>query len=327
MLSDLREPGFIEYIGKSVVVLGHHNADPDAMGSAQGVKELVEQLKPDTIVEIVMPDDISKLSTKLIQELGLDIHEDSSIDFDTIVVVDAGGLNQLGDWATIIQEKKQVVVLIDHHILDEQLASQVDLLIHNEEASSTCELVYRLYVKTGITPSVKTSSALLAGIAFDTRFFSLGKSDTFRAVSDLLQNIGDVSEIREIMQSDTDASEKIARLKAGQRAQIHQVKEWIIAFSELSSYQASGARALIQLGADLAIVIGEEKKETRASLRSTQSFHNVTHIHLGELISEFSAENGGMGSGHPTAAGYNGVISHVILRQKLLKNIIEQINQ
>ena len=200
MLSDLREPGFIEYIGKSVVVLGHHNADPDAMGSAQGVKELVEQLKPDTIVEIVMPDDISKLSTKLIQELELDIHEDSSIDFDTIVVVDAGGLNQLGDWAKIIQEKKQVVVLIDHHILDEQLASQVDLLIHNEEASSTCELVYRLYVKTGITPSVKTSSALLAGIAFDTRFFSLGKSDTFRAVSDLLQNIGDVSEIREIMQ-------------------------------------------------------------------------------------------------------------------------------
>jgi len=323
----LQEPGFIEYIGKSVVVLGHHNADPDAVGSAQGVKELIEQLKPDAVVKVVMPDDISKLSAKLIQELELDVREVSSIDPDTIVIVDSGGLNQLGNWANIILEKKQVVVLIDHHTLDEQLPRQVDLMIHDDGASSTSELVYRLYVKAGITPSVKTSKALLAGIAFDTKFFSLGSSDTFHAVADLLQSIGDVSEIRELMQSDADASEKIARLKAGQRAEIHQVNEWIIAFSELGSYQASGARALIQLGADLAIVIGEEKKETRASLRSTQTFYNETHIHLGELISEFSNEHGGMGSGHPTAAGYNGEISPVILRQNLLKSLKERINQ
>ena len=308
-----------------MVVLGHHNADPDAVGAAQGVKELIECLKPGSVVQIVMPDDISKLSEKLIKELDLDICEESSIDFDTIVIVDSGGLNQLGDWENTILAKKQVVILIDHHTLDRQLSSQVDFLFHDDEASSTSELVYRLYENAGIMPTLKTSKALLAGIAFDTKYFSLGDSETFRHVSALLENVGDVSEIREILQTDTDVSEKIARLKAGQRSEIHQIKDWLIVFSELGSFQASGARALIQLGADLAIVIGEEKGEVRVSLRSTQAFFKGTQVHLGDLVSGFSAEFGGSGSGHPTAAGCNGVFSPVILRQNLLKSLTERI--
>jgi phosphoesterase RecJ-like protein len=324
-LSRLQEPGLVEYIGESVIILGHHNADPDAVGSAQGVKELIERLKPGTVTRIVMPDDISRLSMKLIEALELDVFEGSSMSFDTLVIVDSGGLNQLGAWESQVIGGAHVVILIDHHTLDERLSKHVDLLIHDDEASSTSEIVQRLYEKNQLTPSVTTSKALLAGIVFDSKYFTLGDSNTFKAASMLLENIGDISGIREIMQTEIDVSEKIARLKSGQRSEIHQINDWVIVFSELGSYQASGARALISIGADIAIVIGSEKDETRVSLRSTQAFYDKTGLHLGELVSAFSSANGGSGSGHPTAAGYNGAISPVILRQMLLKNITEQI--
>jgi phosphoesterase RecJ-like protein len=317
----LQEPGFLEYIGVAVVILGHHNADPDAVGSAQGVKELIERLKTGTVTQIVMPDDISKLSRKLIQELELDVREKSSIDPDTIVIVDSGGLNQLGSWENIIRDGKYVLILVDHHTLDNRLAEQVDLLIHDETASSTSEIMYQLFRKHGVTPTVKTSKALLAGIAFDTKFLSIGGSETFETVSMLLKEIKDVSEIREMMHIESDLSERIARLKAGQRSDIRQIGEWVIVFSELGSFQASGARALISLGADLAIVVGSEKNETRISLRATQGFYDETGIHLGELVSWLGSEYGGFGSGHPTAAGYNGSVSYDALKSALLGKI------
>jgi len=321
----LQEPGFIEYIGESVVVIGHHNADPDSIGAAQGVKELIGQLKPDTDVQVVMPDDISRLSRQIIELLELEISEGYSGVFDTIVIVDSGGLNQLGEWGEIIKAHNQVVIVIDHHTLDDELSQCTDLLIHDDRASSASELVSILYHQYGVTPSVNTSKALLAGIVFDTKFFSIGSAKTYETVSILLSNIGDLSQVMTLFQTETEISERIARIKTAQRSEIHRINDYIIAFSEVGSYQASGARALISLGADLAIVVGEEKTGLRASLRSTQGFFDTSRVHLGELVSEYSNAFSGSGSGHPTAAGYNGVGDYDDFKRELLKILSERL--
>ena len=322
----LQEPGFLEYIGDRVVVLGHNNADPDAVGAAQGVRELVEKLKPNVIVEVVMPDDISRLSMNIIEELGLDIKENSSSQFDTVIVVDSSGLNQLGEWDQKINKNGRVTILIDHHTLEDESSRNFDLLIHDDTASSTCELVYRLYEKYDLVPTIRTSRALLAGILFDSKFLSIGSSQTFQVVSDLLENIGDISEVRSMLYLKADVSERIARLKTSQRSEIYHVGDYVVVFSEVGSFQASGARALIALGADLAIVIGSEKYELRASLRSSQSFFDQTDLHLGELVSEISEQFTGFGSGHPTAAGFNGSGQVIEFKKALLDKIKEKIN-
>ena len=306
MVDILQEPGLIEYIGEKVVILGHHNADPDAIGAAQGIRELVERLKPDVFVEVVMPDDISRLSMNIIDGLGLDIVENTQAQFDTIVIVDSGGLNQLGAWRETINSHNGVKILIDHHTLEDEISKKLDLLLHDESVSSTCELVFRLFEDYHLTPTDKTSKALLVGIIFDTKYLSLGDSQTFQTVSKLLQNLGDISEVRAMLYQENDVSERIARLKTAQRTELHRIGDWVVAFSEVGSFQASGARALISLGADLAIVVGEEKDELRASLRSTQRFFDKSGVHLGELVSGYAEIFGGSGSGHPTAAGYNG---------------------
>ena len=293
-------------MGKRIVVLGHHNADPDAIGAAVGVKELVEKLSPTSVVTCVMPADVSALSERIIQMLGLEIREEHYDPFDTLIVVDTGSLNQLGDWEGKVRGSGFNLLVIDHHNWNPEYDELSDFYLIDDEAGSTSEQVHRLFKEYDLEPSITTAKALLAGITFDSKFFSIGSAQTYQSVSELLEITGDISSTRELFNSPIQLPEKIARIKAAQRAETHQLNGWIIALSRLGSYQSSGARALISLGADVAVVTGEDKGDLRSSLRSTQRFHDETTIHLGDLISEASETLDGQGSGHPTAAGYNG---------------------
>jgi nanoRNase/pAp phosphatase (c-di-AMP/oligoRNAs hydrolase) len=319
----LRELGLIDYIGKSTIIIGHHNADPDAVGAAQGVKELIQKLRPSTKVEVMMPEDISKVSRKIIDELSLNILETSETFFDTLILVDSSRI--FGDLEKCIKVNDVATIIIDHHTLDEDIKKNASFLIHDEKASSTCEIVYLLYQKYCQIPSIKTAKALLAGIIFDTKYLSIGDSRTFEIISKLLENIEDISIIRSMLRTGTDISERIAKIKTVKRSEIHRLNDWLIVFSEVGSYQASGARALISLGADFALVIGSDKHEFRASLRSTRIFHKKTGIHLGKLVSKISSNICGSGSGHPTAAGFNGKGSIAEFREIILRVLKEKI--
>lgn len=297
---------FKDHIGSKIVILGHHNADPDAIGAAVGIKELIERLSTSSVVTCVMPADISALSERIIDMLELEIREEYHDSFDTLIVVDTGSLNQLGDWEEKVRGSGFNLLVIDHHNRNPEYDELSDFYLIDEEAGSTSELVHRLFKEHDLTPSITSAKALLAGITFDSKFFSIGSAQTYKAVSELLEITGDISSTRELFNSNYMLPEKIARIKAVQRTEIHQLDGWIIAFSRIGSYQSSGARALVSLGADVAVVTGEDKGALRSSLRSTQRFHDRTSIHLGELIAEASESLDGQGSGHPTAAGYNG---------------------
>lgn len=299
---------FKDHIGSKVVVLGHHNADPDAIGAAAGIKELIEMLSPSSLVTCVMPADISALSERIIEMLELEIREKYHEAFDTLIVVDTGSLNQLGDWEEKVRGDDFSLLVIDHHNRNPEYDKLSAFYMIDDEAGSTSELVHRLFKKYDLTPSITSAKALLAGITFDSKFFSIGSAQTYKAVSELLAITGDISSTRELFNSNYILPEKIARIKAAQRTETHQIDGWIIAFSRLGSYQSSGARALVSLGADVAVVTGENKGDLRSSLRSTRRFYEMTSIHLGDLIGKTSESLDGQGSGHPTAAGFNGKV-------------------
>jgi len=83
---------------------------------------------------------------------------------------------------------------------------------------------------------------------------------------------------------------------------------WIIALSYVSSYQASAARALIDVGAHLAAIAGQKNEKIEISMRCTRDFNQVTGIHLGRDVAKPLGEYlQGMGGGHATAAGVNGI--------------------
>lgn len=311
-----------DLIGENVVILGHHNADPDSIGAAVGVKELLSIITPSSQTEIVMPKDISTLSRGIIASLKLDVSEEYSGPVDTAIIVDTGSLNQLGEWDEKVQNVTSLIV-IDHHSRGLEIEKHANLYLLDEDASSASEIVYRLMRSSDHVPSVNTAKALLTGIIFDSKFLSIGSADMFKSVSSLLEVTGDISEVRELFSSGYTVPEKIARIKAAQRMNYRRVNGWVIAFSELGSYQSSGARALISLGADVAVVTGTEKKATRSSLRSTNQFYNKTGIQLGELVSAVAQQVEGDGSGHPTAAGFNGKCSVEEFNESILCKLQE----
>jgi nanoRNase/pAp phosphatase (c-di-AMP/oligoRNAs hydrolase) len=105
-----------------------------------------------------------------------------------------------------------------------------------------------------------------------------------------------------------DFSERVARLKACRRAKFFKVGEWIIALSHVSAYQASAARAIVDLGAHVAVVAGQKNDNIEVSLRCTREFQEKTSMHLGKDVAKPLGEYlHGMGGGHSTAAGVNGV--------------------
>lgn len=293
-------------IGRALLFC-HHNADPDTVCSAYAVKELAEALNTSTKAEIILTGGASRLSKRVIDALDIETTNKVALDeADVLVILDTATLRQLEGVGPAIASAKAPKVFIDHHAPHPETAQLAVLYLVDEKSTSTCEVVYELYRSYGISPSATVAKALLTGIAYDSKHFAIGTGRTFRAVAELLEVNGDMDEIIGLLSSKMDRSEKVARLKAAQRMRIHDVGGWSVVTTHVSSFQASAARSLISLGADVAIVVGHEKGEVKASLRSTQSFHDLTKIHLGrDIAMPLGEEFGGAGSGHSSSAGVN----------------------
>ena len=169
-------------------------------------------------------------------------------------------------------------------------------------------MVYNLYRQLNIKPSLNEAKALFLGITFDTRHFILANSSTFKTISELTDIGLNPQKELSALALPMDFSERVARMKACRRAKLIKIDDWIIALSHVSAYQASAARALVDLGAHMAVVAGQKNEKIEISMRCTRDFNQVTGIHLGRDIAKPLGEYlNGMGGGHAAAAGVNGV--------------------
>ena len=293
---------------KLVVLLCHHNADPDAICSAYAFQSLLKQLMPKIEVEIGAAYGISRLSKHLLQYVPIDVRDQPHIEkADAIVLLDTNTIQQLDNLAEKVKTAKSPIIVIDHHATHPETEQLATLCVTNEDASSTCEIVYNFYKQANIKPNQTEAKALFLGIAFDTRHFILANSSTLKNIAELIDSGLNVQETLPLLSLPMDLSERVARLKASRRVKLFKMNEWIIALSHVSAYQASAARALIDLGADVAAVAGQKSEKLEVSLRGTREFHKQTGIHLGKDIAKPLGEYiHGMGGGHATAAGANG---------------------
>lgn len=292
-----------------IILLCHQNADPDAICSAFALSQLLKRLKPDLKVEIASPEGISKLSKLILEALPIEVETEVSIEkADIIITLDTNTIQQLGNWSQQVKASSAPLIVIDHHTSHPETEKLATLCVCNETASSTCEIVFGFYRELKLMPSETVAKALFLGIAFDTKHFILANSNTFMAVSELVNAGFNAKEALSILSLPMDFSERIARLKASQRVKLLRIDCWIIAFSHVRSYQASAARALIELGAHIAIVSGQRDDELQISLRASQDFYKKTNFHLGrDLARPLGEYLHGMGGGHSTSAGVNGI--------------------
>jgi nanoRNase/pAp phosphatase (c-di-AMP/oligoRNAs hydrolase) len=291
------------------IILCHHNADPDAVGSAFALRYLLQQLQPKLQIEIAAPS-VSKITKQILQEMRNDLILTQTPSFETadiIFIVDTNTLQQLNPWKVTLTKISTPIFIIDHHPLHPKTKEIAHAFIVKDQYTSTCEIIFELLKQAKVTIPPQTAQLLFLGIAFDTKHFKIASSATFRAIAELIEWGVQTDQALQLLAIPMDTSERIARLKAVKRLTVQKVTDWLVAYSHVSAFQSSTARALIGLGAHLAIVYGEKKEGFSISMRSTTDFYCHTGIHLGKDLAQSLGETlNGMGGGHSTAAGVNG---------------------
>lgn len=295
---------------KFLVLLCHHNADPDAVGAAFAFSRLIARLRPHLRTEVAAAEGSSRLSRHLLDTaLPLRLSSNPRIEeADAIVLLDTNTVQQLGDWAERVKAAKCPIIVIDHHAGHPETERLAAISVADESASSTCEIIYKFFMDMNVRFTEAAAKALFLGIAFDTRHFILANSTTLKIVADLIDAGVNARETLSLLSLPMEESERIARLKASKRVRLLKVGGWIVAFSHVSAYQASAARALVSLGAHVAIVAGQKDGRLRISMRASQEFYHETGLHLGrDLARPLGEYLRGMGGGHSVSAGVNGV--------------------
>jgi phosphoesterase RecJ-like protein len=297
-----------EVQAENILLLCHHNADPDAIGSAYALQSLLLRLSPSWTVELGAAQGISRLSKHVLSYVPVNINMQPNVEkAHVIVLLDTNTIQQLDALSERVAKSPATLIVVDHHALHPETMQRAKLCITSEEASSTCEIVYSFYKQASLQPSLDVAKALFLGIAFDTRHFTLASSYTFKVISELVDVGVNAQDALARLAMPMDPSERIARIKACKRAELYRMGNWIIALSHVSSYQASAARALVDLGVHAAAVAGERDGQTEVSLRCTREFNQQTGVHLGRDIAKPLGESlQGMGGGHAAAAGVNG---------------------
>ncbi|MCK5185449.1 MAG: DHH family phosphoesterase [Candidatus Heimdallarchaeota archaeon] len=306
----------------NIAIVGHSSIDPDSIASAFGMDFLVKKLHSSINVDILV-DGISKHTTKVMDYFVKEYKVESKNKYDLIIIVDVNVPSQLGKFLELIQSHdKKNIILIDHHSHTDFADSNTSIAYIDEERTSTAEMVLELILELSLKPPEKLLNILLSGILYDSRrFYSLNQK-TLDLVNKMFQLGVNYDVAVSLIQKRLEDSERIARIKCVSRIQYEKIQEWILVWSRVGSHEGSSARAILNVGADVALIYSTRAKETRLNVRATHAFHRKTNIHFGkDIMKELSVEFNGDGGGHSTAAALN--IPAIVSEEKLKKSTLE----
>ncbi len=323
-----------------ILIFSHRQADPDSLCAAfalgEILKELYRRINQNSAVElsthIIAPQGASQLGERISRSLGIQyqesLDEQSVAKADLIAAVDVGDPKLLEPYLEWIERAEAPKIVIDHHG-DQEFGKPksvwriFDEACINGRATSTCELI-----ALGFSPDFLTRSsaqALVVGIMFDSQHLGIATKETLEATLDAIREGAEITLAREMLRSQPDRSEIIARIKSAQRIQHVELGKYQILKVEVSSFHASVARMLIDIGGDLGIAFGEHEGEARLSARSSHQFARETGIDLGSLFEEIAGLQGLgkeiIGGGHPTAASISGKVDASVLADSVIEKI------
>lgn len=161
-----------------IAITCHKSPDGDALGSSLALCHMLRRLGKDAVV--VTPDmapraldfipglrDIVVLTKQEMRARR--VLQDSQLLF----CLDFNDLKRIDRLAELVEPLSMPRVLIDHH---QRPADTFDVMISHPDASSTCELVYRVFMQLGLLRMMDrhAASCLYVGLLTDTGGFAYG---------------------------------------------------------------------------------------------------------------------------------------------------------
>lgn len=176
-----------------LVIIPHENPDGDAIGSALGLGQVLNDFGHE--VKVISSNDYPDFLKWFSADVPVLIYDREKKEAkkwlkeaDAMICVDFNEAKRAGKLEKKILNFTNEKVLIDHHPYPKQFC---DFMVSETSYSSTCELVVDVLIDTGFSSflSQKAAEALYTGILTDTGGFSHNISkNTFKVVSELLNH-------------------------------------------------------------------------------------------------------------------------------------------
>ena len=182
LLNEIRIP-------KYTLVLCHRNPDPDTLGSAFGLKAILEYYG--SRVKVACCDKTTRL-TFITENVSLDYVEDS---YQRIIAVDTASPMQLGE-LSFLADKTDII--IDHHSMNTRFAN------YYEEICAACsEIIFDMARELDIVNSLPKHffESVYAGITGDTGGFKFSNTTerTMRYGAEIISHGIDFAEINRLI--------------------------------------------------------------------------------------------------------------------------------
>ncbi len=270
----------MELIGQSsqVFIMGHKNADLDAIGAAVGVCCLCRKKGKSAHIVLDMEENAAP---KLIEQLMAvpeykDVFisaQDALVRCDNrsmLVVVDTNRPDQVENRHLL--EAITSVCVIDHHRRAADYITPVVVNLHEPYASSASELVTELLQyaveKKDVLPI--EAKSLMAGIFLDTKNFNVRTGErTFEAAAYLRQLGADTVEVKKLLQN--DFQDTMAKYQIIKSARLYR-QEIAIAALNATTSRALAAQAADELlnisGISASFVLYPDEDRVMISARS-----------------------------------------------------------
>lgn len=211
-----------------VFIMGHQNADLDAIGAAAGVMCICRKKNKNANIVVDMEvnaakDLIAKLRTSPEYENAFLSSDDAMLIADPkslLIIVDTNRPDQVQSKSLL--ESIPRVAVIDHHRRAADYIEHVVLNLHEPFVSSASELVAELLQYAVDTKDILPleAEALLAGIVLDTKNFSVRTgSRTFEAAAFLRRTGADTVDVKKLFQNDLQNT--LARYQIVEKARLY----------------------------------------------------------------------------------------------------------
>lgn len=283
---------FLKLKGRTLITF-HSIGDLDAVASAIVLSSAI----PGS--EVRMIDGLNAQSKIFLSRLGLKILPIEHLNYDSIILVDVSNVDLLGDFREAFLSFEKPIFAIDHHYHTKLVHG---LVYVNKDRADCCEIIAELLKKMGKRIEREEAILLSAGILSDTALFKSANNASFRSFSWLLgRSKLKYSDLLQLISVPQNRSERIARLRALQRATFYEIGGFIAATSESGSFELSCASALIEAGCDFAFVANPHEGRISGLKSESIPFGNIGLImeQVGKMLS-------GSGGGHSIVGGARG---------------------
>jgi nanoRNase/pAp phosphatase (c-di-AMP/oligoRNAs hydrolase) len=296
---------------KSILLLTHDNADLDSFASASIMQRFLKKNKINSTIGVPCHINEQTLHFAFEEKISFEIHPILA-QYDLVLLFDLNGFEQLGplreSFTQLLKRKCLRVIVFDHHIPERKCICSRGNGVIGELFFSTTDLVHDFLKEF----DNKMAFWNCLGILEDTGHFLVGNEKTFTCFAECLKiSKRSYSDVLSFTKHRVPDDERIAFLKAAQRANILKIGETIIVTSELSFYQSAAATKLLDFGAHITLVAGTEKEGlTTLSARAETEFKEKNKFNLVKhLLIPLQKKVGGEIGGHSGAAQWKGKAS------------------